>query len=58
MKRKWIVLCTYNYDGSDKIVFVRKKKNGMLCFSTRTITPKFTMSYNLRSEMFDIKKTV
>lgn len=56
MSKKWIVLCTYNDQGTDRIVFVKKKKNGMLCFRTKSITPKFTCSYNLKTSLFDIKE--
>ena len=56
-KTKWQVLITYNQDGTDYVIFVRKGlKSGMLYFKTKRVTPKFVCSYNLNSTLFDIKK--
>lgn len=56
-KTKWQILVAYNNDGNDFIIFCRRGlKSGMLYFKAKRITPFATCSYNLKPDLFDIKK--
>jgi len=56
-KTKWRILATYNSDGNDYIVFVRKNiKTGMLYFKSINISPLSRTSYLfIVNNLFDIK---
>jgi len=45
-KTNWITFATYNHNGNDFIVFVRRGvKSGMLYFKTKSVSPFASCSY-------------
>ncbi len=55
MKRKWIILVTYNSQGADYIVLVRMSKDGMLHFKTKRLTKVGRISYYMKNDNYDPK---
>lgn len=53
-KTKWTAIYAYNYDGTDLIIFAKKRKSGLLDFRTKRITGRLRSSYALSTDIFDI----
>ena len=54
-KTDWLPFVTYNCDGTDYILFVRKGKSGMLYFKTKNTTPFGKCTYNFRKSLLEIQ---
>lgn len=53
--KQWTPLVHYCYDGTNYIVFFRKKKNGLMSFKTKQITNSFHIVH-FNTELINIEE--